>query len=72
MGSTLAHPVLAVSVLVDGQNAEVLYAGSAPGLVAGVLQVNFRVPGLLRTGAVGLLVKVGRFTSQAGVTMAIR
>jgi uncharacterized protein (TIGR03437 family) len=72
MGSALAHPLLTVSVLVDGQTAEVLYAGSAPGQVAGVLQVNFRIPGLLRTGPVGLLVKVGRFTSQSGVTMAIR
>ena len=41
---TLRKPVLPVSVIIGGQRAEVLYAGSAPGLVAGVLQVNARVP----------------------------
>jgi uncharacterized protein (TIGR03437 family) len=72
-GATLARPLLAVAVNVDGQDAVVLYAGSAPGLVAGVLQVNFRLPPQVRTGAaVPLLLKVGRFTSQSGVTLAIR
>jgi len=72
-GTTLARPVLPVSVVVDGQDTVILYAGAAPGLVAGVLQVNFRLPPQVRTGsAVGVLLKVGRFTSQAGVTMAIR
>ena len=37
-----------------------------------VIDAQERIPGLLRTGPVGLLVKVGRFTSQSGVTMAIR
>jgi uncharacterized protein (TIGR03437 family) len=72
-GTTLPRPVLPVSVLVDGQETAVLYAGAATGLVSGVLQVNFRLPAQARTGgAVGILLKVGRFTSQAGVTMAIR
>jgi uncharacterized protein (TIGR03437 family) len=72
-GTNLARPVAAVSVLVDGQDTEVLYAGAAPGLVAGVLQVNFRLPSQVRTGAaVGVLLKVGRFTSQPGVTLAVR
>ncbi len=52
----LAQPVAPVSVLVDGQNTEILYAGAAPGLVAGVLQVNFRLPRKLWTGvALGIL-----------------
>jgi len=72
-GAALARPLLAVSVLVDGQDAQITYAGSAPGQVAGALQVNFRVPPQSRTGsAVGLLLKVGRFTSQPGVTISIR
>jgi len=58
---------------VDGQDAVVLYAGSAPGLVAGVLQVNFRLPPKVRPGAaVPLLLKIGRFSSQSGVTLAVR
>jgi uncharacterized protein (TIGR03437 family) len=72
-GLPLSYPLLPVSVLVDGRDAEVIYAGSAPGLVAGVLQVNFRVPETARTGgAVGILLKIGRFTSQAGVTIGVR
>jgi len=72
-GTVLAHPLAQVSVLVDGQDTEITYAGAAPELVAGVLQVDFRLPQQVRTGAaVGILLKVGRFTSQPGVTLAIR
>jgi len=72
-GPTLPRPVLPVSVLIDGQNAPILYAGGAPELVAGVLQVNFRIPTQIRTGsAIIVLLRVGRFNSQTGVTMAIR
>jgi uncharacterized protein (TIGR03437 family) len=72
-GTELAHPLAQVSVLVDGQETHVIYAGAAPELVAGVLQVDFRLPQQVRTGAaIGILLKVGRFTSQPGVTLAIR
>jgi len=72
-GTDPARPLAQVSVLVDGQITEVVYAGAAPGLVAGALQVNIRLPQQVRTGsAIGILLKVGRFTSQPGVTMAIR
>jgi uncharacterized protein (TIGR03437 family) len=72
-GTDPAKPLAPVSVLVDGQNTEVIYAGAAPGLVAGMLQVNFRLPLQIKTGAaIGVLLKVGRFTSQPGVTLAIR
>lgn len=33
-----------VQVLLNGSAVPVLYAGSAPGLVAGVIQVNFQIP----------------------------
>ena len=73
LGTALARPLALVSVLVDGREAEITYAGSAPGLVAGVLQVNFRLPQQVRSAAtVGLLLKVGRLISQPGVTVAIR
>jgi len=38
------HPVLPVSVSIGGTAAEILYAGAAPGLVSGVLQINVRLP----------------------------
>ena len=47
---TLPRPVLPVSVKINGQDipaTDVFYAGSAPGLVAGALQVNVRIPATL-------------------------
>ena len=55
------------------QPAEVLYAGSATGLVDGVIQVNLRVPAATQTGAaVPVLLHVGNSTSQSGLTLAIK
>ncbi len=75
-GAISADPgsvVLPASVLVDGENTNVTYAGPAPGLISGVLQVNFQLPPDSTTGkTVGLLLKIGRFTSQPGVSIAIR
>jgi uncharacterized protein (TIGR03437 family) len=44
--SQLAQLVLPVSVQIDGVNADVAYAGSAPGMVSGIFQINVRVPDL--------------------------
>lgn len=70
---TLRHPVLPVRVAIAGQETEVLYAGAAPGLVSGVLQVNARVPAAVAPrSAVPVVVTVGSASSQAGVTVAVR
>lgn len=61
-----------VSVTIGGQPAEVLYAGPAPGLVAGVIQINVKSPTGLGAGPVPVVVQIGDFSSQAGVTMAIK
>jgi uncharacterized protein (TIGR03437 family) len=42
--SPLAHLVLPVSVTIGNADAEVLYAGSAPGMVSGIFQINVRLP----------------------------
>jgi uncharacterized protein (TIGR03437 family) len=64
-------PALNVSMWIDGDQAPVQYAGQAPGLVAGVMQVNFEIPLTATTGsAVPVGVKVGYFVSPS-VTMAI-
>lgn len=69
----LPAPRLPVSVTIGGQPAAVLYAGGAPGLVAGVLQVNVRVPDGVTPGpAVAVVVTVGSASSQSGVTLAVR
>ena len=51
-GAQLPLPRLPVTVSIGGVDAQVLYAGAAPGLVSGVLQVNARIPaGLAATSA---------------------
>ena len=66
-------PAQAVRVTVGGRPAEIQYAGAAPHAVAGLLQVNFRVPADAPTGdAVPLVLTVGEGRSPDGVTMAVR
>lgn len=66
-------PLLPVSVTIGGLDAEVLYAGAAPFMVAGAMQVNARVPANAPTGgAVSVRLKVGNNTSREGVTVALR
>jgi uncharacterized protein (TIGR03437 family) len=69
----LPKPVLPISVRIGGLAAEVTYAGAAPGFVAGLLQVNFRIPPNAATGyTVPVQLVVGTASSPAGVTLAIR
>jgi uncharacterized protein (TIGR03437 family) len=60
-----------VTATIDGQAAEVLYAGPVPGQISGLLQANVRVPRGIRSGAVPVFLKVGRFSSQ-WVTLEVR
>lgn len=72
-GNILANPILPVSAQIGGIDAEVLYAGAAPGLVAGVVQVNCRVPqSVAPGGAVPVGITVGTASSPAGVVMAVQ
>ena len=68
---TIAKPILGVTFKIGGQTAEILYAGAAPGLVSGVMQVNARVPDSVASGAAALELQVGQQVSKAGVTMTI-
>lgn len=68
----LRQPLQTVTVSIGGQNAEVLYAGSAGDAVAGLLQVNARVPlGIAPGTAVPVTIAVAG-SSQVGVTMAVQ
>ncbi len=72
-GDAPPRPELPVSVLIGGREAEILFAGEAPGLVAGVIQVNARIPSnLAETGDVPVVLQIGSATSQTGVTLAVR
>ena len=62
-----------VTVTIDGINCPASYSGAAPGLVAGVAQINAQVPQNVRPGSdVPLQVVVGTAASQAGVTVAVQ
>ena len=71
-GDVLPKPRASVSVLVGGVAAEVLYAGAAPGFVAGVMQLNVRIPEGVEPGDVPAIVIIGGVASQAGVTIAVQ
>jgi uncharacterized protein (TIGR03437 family) len=71
-GDQSPRPVLPVAVRIGGIAAEVLYAGGAPGQVAGVMQLNVRIPADVAPGNTSVELSVDRFTSQSGVTIAVR
>jgi uncharacterized protein (TIGR03437 family) len=64
-------PREAVTATIDGREAEVVFAGSAPGTL-GTLQVNVRVPAEASPGLVDVVVRVGRADSKEKATLAIR
>jgi uncharacterized protein (TIGR03437 family) len=72
-GTPLPLPRLPVTVAIGGADAEILYAGAAPGLVAGVLQVNARVPaGLVAGTPATVKITVGGVSTVAAVTVSVK
>jgi len=72
-GDDLRRVVASVIVRIGGRPAEVLYAGSAPGLVSGALQINARIATDAATGSnVPVEILVGGSASQTGVTVAVQ
>ncbi|MEP6535511.1 MAG: TIGR03790 family protein [Bryobacteraceae bacterium] len=70
--SVYPKPVLPVSVQLGGANAEILYAGAAPGQVAGLMQVNVRIPESMPSGRASIILTVGNAASRPGPQLAIR
>jgi len=71
--SVLPSPLLPVTVQIGGLNSNVVYAGAAPGLISGVLQVNVVLPDGVSSGpSVPVLLTIGSSASQLGVTVAMR
>ncbi len=63
---------LPVTAQVGGVNAQVMYAGSAPGLVAGGVQINVMIPANTAAGDVAVVVMVNGVASQSPVMVAVR
>ena len=71
-GAVAPTPQLQVTVTIGGQQAEVIYAGGLPGVTAGVMQINARVPTTVPSGFLPIVLTVGSHSSQVGGTVAIR
>jgi uncharacterized protein (TIGR03437 family) len=68
----LPRPAAAVAVTIGGQSVTPQYAGQAPNVVAGVMQINAQIPSGTQAGnAIPVVVQVGGVSTQAGVTIAV-
>jgi uncharacterized protein (TIGR03437 family) len=70
-GDTLSWISGQYSATVNGENAVVLYAGSAPGLVYGVYQFNVQLPTDLPAGPATIILNVAGSVSQPNVTVFV-
>jgi uncharacterized protein (TIGR03437 family) len=66
-GLVLSRAVLPVEAYLDNIRIPVLYSGSAPGLIGGVLQLNIQVPMDARLGVNEFRFTVGGISSPRGV-----
>ena len=72
-GSGLKQPASSVSATVGGISATVEYAGSAPGMVAGIAQVNIQIPPDSPSGtAVPVVISIGASSTQTGATLVVQ
>jgi uncharacterized protein (TIGR03437 family) len=63
---------LPVTATVGGLAAEVLYAGNAPGLVEGVMQINLRLNSNTPSGEQPVVINIGGTPTTSTVTAAIQ
>jgi uncharacterized protein (TIGR03437 family) len=62
----------ALTATIGGANATVEYAGLAPTYISGLYQVNLIVPPTLASGDHPVVLRIGGFDSQSGVTIPVR
>jgi len=68
----LPRPLLPVAVSIGGKTANITYAGGAPGLVAGLMQINAQIPaGITAGNSVPLTIEVGGILAQTEITVAV-
>jgi uncharacterized protein (TIGR03437 family) len=71
--TSLPGTLSGVAVTIGGASAQVVYAGAAPGEVAGMIQVNAVVPQAITPGpAVPLSLAIGGISSPLGATIAVQ
>jgi len=69
LGSLVTQPVTAT---IGGISAKVDYAGPAPYLVNGAIQVNLTIPPGLTPGPQPVVITIGTAQSQSGITVAVK
>jgi len=65
-------PVQPIQVLIGSLPANYTYAGEAPGMVAGMMQLNVQIPPNVPTGNLSITVSMGGSASQNAVTVSVR
>jgi uncharacterized protein (TIGR03437 family) len=65
-------PLAAIQILINGQPALYTYAGEAPGMVAGVMQLNVQIPANAPSGPLSIQVSIGGTMSQSGITVSVQ
>jgi uncharacterized protein (TIGR03437 family) len=65
-------PLLPIGITIAGQAANYIFAGEAPGIVSGVLQLNVTIPTSINAGDVPVVVSIGGNPSQTGVTISVK
>ena len=71
--SAAGSVMLPATATIAGVPADVVYSGPAPGLIAGVIQVNLRVPLEVNASMTApLSIQIGSAVTQDGVTLSIR
>lgn len=71
-GTTLYKIPGTVTATINGVNALVEFAGAAPGLVTGVIQVNILVPTGVTGSGLPLAININGSTTAAGPTVAVQ
>jgi trimeric autotransporter adhesin len=72
ISTDLRKPLQNVSVKIGGVSVPVVYAGSAPSLVSGALQVNVRLTGVSSGTTLPIEIDIGNGVSASGVTIAVQ
>lgn len=71
--SQASQPKLPITVTIGGVPAEVTYAGEAPGLISGVIQINAVIPTTISpSDHVPVTWSAATYSSQQGVTIAVQ
>ena len=65
-------PMQLIQVSIGGQQALWTYAGEAPGMVAGVMQLNVQIPANVPSGPLLIQVSIGGNMSQSGITVSVQ